>query len=73
MRQVSGVLGRAGSFWACFGLAEQLNPGLENIKSELNGVDMPRFGLILTGSVATASGMPLAASESKNCEKTTKN
>ena len=31
------------------------------MKSGLNGVAMPRFGLILSGSTATASGMPLGA------------
>ena len=37
------------------------NPGPKNIKSGLNGVAMPPFGLILSGSMATASGVPLGA------------
>ena len=37
------------------------HPGTENIKSGLNGVAMPSFGLIVSGSTATASGMPLGA------------
>ena len=37
------------------------NPGPKNIKSGLNGVAVLLFGLILSASTATASGMPLGA------------
>ena len=37
------------------------NLGPQHIKSGLNGVAMPPFGLILSGSTAKASGMPLGA------------
>ena len=37
------------------------NLGPQNIESGLNGVAMPPFGLILSRSTATASGMPLGA------------
>ena len=43
-----------GLFWAA-------NPGSENIELGLNGVAMLPFGLILSGSTAMASGMPLGA------------
>ena len=65
MKQVSGVLGRAGSFRACFGLPEQLNPGPENIKSGLNKAVRPPYGLKLFENVATGPRMPLEALNSK--------
>ena len=71
MRQVSGVLGRAGSFRACFGLPEQLNPGPENIKSGLNRAVRPPYGLKLSENVATGPRMPLEALDRKKTFKKT--
>ena len=55
------MLGLSGSFKACFGLPEQLNPGPENIKSGLNGSVRPPYGLILSERGATGPRMPLEA------------
>ena len=63
--QVSGVLGQPGSFRACFGLPQQLNPGPENIKSGLNRAVRPPYGLKLSENVATGPRMPLEALNSQ--------
>ena len=73
MKQVSGVLGRAGSFRACFGLPEQLNPGPENIKSGLNKAVRPPYGLKLSENVATGPRMPLEALNGKKALKKRQN
>ena len=65
MRQVSGVLGRAGSFRACFGLPEQLIPDPENIKSGLNRALRPPYGLILAVRGAMGPRMSLEALENQ--------
>ena len=61
LRPVSKLSGRFPGFQACFGLPEQPNPGPENIKSGLNGVAMPRFEPILSGSAAVDSPMAVVA------------
>ena len=57
-RPVLGLFWAAGSFRACFGLPEQLNPGPENIKSGLNRAVRPPYGLILCVRGATSPRMP---------------
>ena len=67
------MLGLSGSFRACFGLPEQLNPGPENIKSGLNGAVRPPFGLKLSENVATGPRMPLEALNGQKPFKNTAN
>ena len=55
------------------GLPEQPKRGLENIKSELNRVAVPRFGPILRESVAMASPMAVVALEPPKTKKSAKN
>ena len=64
-RPVLGLFWAAGSFRACFGLPEQLNPGPENIKSGLNRAVRPPYGLKLFENVATGPRMPLEALNAK--------
>ena len=64
------MLGLSGSFRACFGLPEQLNPGPENFKSGLNRAVRPPYGLIL--SVRGAMG-PRMLLEALNGQKLFKN